>query len=208
MPSTADRNERQLLLLREIAAVMYAEGISFWLRGGWALDFLCGRTNRLHADLDLIACVRSRRRIEDLLRPRAFVSVAVAIPQAQISFTKLGEEVSFVLILRNSAGQVLTPGFETWPWPADAFDGPVRTLYGVTCQILAPEALLEEKENYQRHTGRELREKDRESIRLLRELIAAQPPPAKATASATGEGVRPATQSGHSHRRQTTRPDG
>jgi Aminoglycoside-2''-adenylyltransferase len=205
MPPSAGGNERQLRLLREIVCVLREEAIPFWLRGGWALDFLRGQTGRPHSDLDLVACAGSRRPIEDLLRSRAYVSRALAIPQAQISFTKLGEEVSFVLVEKDSAGQVLTPGFELWPWPAGAFDGPVRTLDGLTCRIIAPEALLEEKENYQRHVGRELREKDHESIRALRELVAAQPAASAAAASATGHGVCPATQSGQSHMRQTTR---
>ena len=171
-----DRNKRQLDLLREIAQVLRVEGIAFWLRGGWALDFLRGRTDRPHADLDLVVCLRRRDRVEAVLSTRGYVGRSLAIPQAQLDFSKRGEEVSFVLIERGEAGQVVTPGFETWPWPTGAFEGPVRTLHGITCQIVASSALLEEKESFRLHVGNELREKDRESIHLLRELLSFESP--------------------------------
>ncbi len=45
-------NEAQLRVIREIAELFGAAHIRFWLRGGWALDFLLGEITRPHGDID------------------------------------------------------------------------------------------------------------------------------------------------------------
>jgi hypothetical protein len=48
-----DRAARtQLDVLREIVQILTYLRVRFWLRGGWALDFLQGAVTRPHADID------------------------------------------------------------------------------------------------------------------------------------------------------------
>ena len=66
--------DRQFRLLAEIARTLDEAGIAFWLRGGWALDFLVGRIRHDHADIDLVAWLADRDAIDGALasaRPRA-----------------------------------------------------------------------------------------------------------------------------------------
>jgi hypothetical protein len=44
----AARNQRQLALLREIDHFLGTGRIHYWLRGGWAMDFLLGEATREH----------------------------------------------------------------------------------------------------------------------------------------------------------------
>jgi hypothetical protein len=163
--------ERQFAVLAELAAALGAAGIPFWLRGGWALDFLLGRITRPHADIDLVARLSDRDGIFDALTSEGFRH-ARELPGAAIDFERDGESVQIVLFERSPSGTLVTRGFESWPWPDGALDGPVREIDGVVCRTLAPSALLEEKATYRKHRGRELREKDHLSIRLLRQVLA------------------------------------
>ena len=45
----------QLDLLRQVDALLRPVDIKFWLRGGWAIDFLLGRLTRSHSDIDIVA---------------------------------------------------------------------------------------------------------------------------------------------------------
>jgi hypothetical protein len=46
--------ESQLKVLSEISRISEEIGFTFWLRGGWAIDFLLGKITRQHDDIDLI----------------------------------------------------------------------------------------------------------------------------------------------------------
>ncbi|MCM3390153.1 hypothetical protein M3649_18825 [Ureibacillus chungkukjangi] len=50
-----------------ISTISKRIGIVFWLRGGWAIDFLLGKVTRRHEDIDLITCIQNRDRLEDEL---------------------------------------------------------------------------------------------------------------------------------------------
>ena len=59
-----DQNLSQLNVLGEINAIFSSLRGRFWLRGGWAIDFLLGKITRPHEDLDLVTWVRHRDRLE------------------------------------------------------------------------------------------------------------------------------------------------
>lgn len=159
----------QFSLIRELVPLLGEAHVRFWLRGGWALDFHAGRITRPHKDVDLVTWSRHRPRLRRLLEANGYRTVRFDEPQ--IFFRKHRHEVNFAMIRRGSAGTIVTPRLEQWPWPAGAFMGAPLTLRGVTCRALTLRALLEEKERYQQFRGVPLRPKDDVSIRLLRELI-------------------------------------
>jgi hypothetical protein len=162
--------EIQFSLIRELARLLGAAHIRFWLRGGWALDFHAGRVTRPHKDVDLVTWTRHRWRLRRLLERHGYVTVRFDEPQ--LFFEKRGQEVNFAMIKRGRCGEIVTPHFETLPWPEGAFSGPPRTFRDVTCRALTLETLLEEKEGYEESRGVPLRPKDEVSLRLLRELLA------------------------------------
>ncbi|TML17801.1 MAG: hypothetical protein E6G33_02020 [Actinobacteria bacterium] len=67
--------DRQFRLLAEIARTLDEAGIAFWLRGGWALDFLVGRIRHDHADIDLVAWLADRDAIDGTLASCGFKRV-------------------------------------------------------------------------------------------------------------------------------------
>jgi hypothetical protein len=156
-------------LLAEIADALDGADVAFWLRGGWALDFLLGEVRPDHADIDLVAWLSDGDAIRDALTARGF-ALDHEVPDVAIDLEKDGESIQILLLHRTPAGELVCRGFESWPFPEGALDGPVRRLEGIRARTLAPHALLYEKETYEVNKGRSPRAKDEESIRLLREL--------------------------------------
>jgi hypothetical protein len=162
-------NETQLELLRELEDVLGRARIRFWLRGGWALDFLLGRITGEHADIDVVTWLQHKRRLRAVLRSRRFQELPSPNPQTQAIFTKGGQELSILFVTRLGA-DVVVPGLESWPFAPASFGDVFRTLHAVTCRVLPARALIHEKERHSGWSGRALRAQDRESLRLLREL--------------------------------------
>ena len=160
----------QLKLISEIADLFKRARFRFWLRGGWALDFLIGRVTRTHSDIDLVTWRRHAGRVQQMLRASGY-EVATVTEQAAIHFAKHDQDVAFAFIKRDEQGRIVTPGREFWPWPP--FPDALRSLDGIACRTMSVAALLEEKENYKKHSGRPLRPKDKDSIRALRSLRSA-----------------------------------
>jgi hypothetical protein len=158
----------QLRLISEIAGLLRQAHIRFWLRGGWALDFLIGRVTRDHGDIDLVARFRQRSRIRHLLEANGYRVVRLA-DLASIHFSKHGQDIAVAFIWTDEMARTVTPGREFWPWPP--FPNRVRVLEGIACRTMSAEALLEEKTHYERYSGRPLRPKDVESIVALRALL-------------------------------------
>jgi hypothetical protein len=158
----------QLKLISEIADLFRRARFRFWLRGGWALDFLIGEVTRTHSDIDLVTWSRHAGRIRRMLEASGY-EVATVTDQAAIHFAKNGQDVAFAFIEKDKQGRFVTPGREFWPWPP--FPEALKTLNGIACRTMSAAALLEEKENYEKYSGRPPRTKDLKSIETLRSLV-------------------------------------
>ena len=170
-----DTNTRiQFRLLTEIERLFRQARIRFWLRGGWALDFLIGRVTRTHSDIDIVTWRRHARRVQRLLEGEGY-QIATVTDLAAIHFAKDRQDIGIAFIRKDDQGRTVTPGREFWPWPPSPFPLAKKVLDGIACRTMSVEALLEEKENYEQYSGRPLRPKDRESIRALRALRSARP---------------------------------
>ncbi len=162
--------QTQLRLLAEIDRLFRQARLRFWLRGGWALDFLIGRVTRTHSDIDLVTWRRHASRIQRLLEGAGY-EIATITDLAAIHFAKDRQDVGIAFIRKDDRERIVTPGREFWPWPP--FPLAKKVLEGIACRTMSAEALLEEKENYEKYSGRPPRLKDLESIRALRALRSA-----------------------------------
>ena len=158
----------QFKLISEIARLCKSARMRFWLRGGWALDFLIGSVTRSHSDIDLVTWRRHADRIESTLLAAGY-RVATVTDQAAIHFTKADQDIGIAFIKKDQEGRFVTPGREFWPWPS--FPQALRTLDGVACRTMSVAALLEEKVNYEKYSKRPPRPKDLASIQTLRSLV-------------------------------------
>lgn len=162
-------NDRQLALLREVDAFLREARIRYWLRGGWALDFILGEVTHEHGDIDLVTWKRHETRLRRAFETHGFVTTEQS---ASVDFEKNGVEVN-VLFLKKGPGVVYHASFRDEPrWNADALADAPRQLVGLTCRTISPQGLLEEKEKTPRWLGRPPRQKDLEAMEVLRRLLA------------------------------------
>lgn len=160
---------RQLEVLREIDEILSRERVRYWLRGGWAIDFLLGRVTRPHADLDLVVWQRHRQRIERALVDAGF-QVDRELP-VQTDLVKDGQDITFVYLERDRDGTIVAHGVPEWPWEPSALPDRRHRLHDIRARVVSPEHMLEDQETWEEATGRSPRPKDAQTKKLLREII-------------------------------------
>ncbi|GIN86356.1 hypothetical protein J6TS2_27420 [Heyndrickxia sporothermodurans] len=163
----------QLKILSEISAISTEIGCEFWLRGGWAIEFLLGRVTRAHDDIDLVTWIQHREQLEHALAGAGYKQTHVKeeFRGRQSDFCKDVVEITFSYITRTSEGSLIMNGLPEWVWRADSLLPQDYLLSGISARVLNPRQLLEEKEVYEQ-IGRTPRSKDVESKRILNRIIA------------------------------------
>ncbi|WP_420627572.1 nucleotidyltransferase domain-containing protein [Candidatus Leptofilum sp.] len=158
----------QFDIISQIQSVLHTAGIPFWLRGGWAVDFLLERITREHSDIDLVAWKRHAVQLRSLFEQADFTFMRDT--GVQYDFTKCGQEISVVFI-SQIRGELFVEGIPDWVWLPEALSLPPQELDGSFCHVLSPAQLLEEKVGYQKDTGRSPRTKDLQSMKTLNQII-------------------------------------
>jgi hypothetical protein len=162
-------NMRQLAVLREVDRFLRAARIRYWLRGGWALDFVLGEITREHGDIDLVTWKRHEGRLRGAFQDHGFV---VTPRSASVDFRKRGIDVN-VLFIERGPGVVHTAGVRGEPrWRDRVLAGPPRELAGLRCRTISPQGLLEELEKTPAWLGRPPRAKHLAAMEELGRLVA------------------------------------
>jgi hypothetical protein len=165
----AQTNAAQWQLITEVNHLFTQANIDFWLRGGWALDFLLGEVTREHSDIDFVTWKKHAATVKQLLSDNGYTFQREI--GAQMDFAKSDQDISVVYIGFNSAGQIYPPDIPDWIWLDGVLDYPPQHLNGLVCRVLSPQQLLDNKLTYQSAKGTPLRTKDKLSIEKLRKLI-------------------------------------
>lgn len=164
--------DSQLKVLSEISAISKSLEIEFWLRGGWAIDFLLGKITRPHDDIDLVTWIQNREQFENALAQAGYERIPVSkeFRNRQSDFLKDNIKVTFVYITHSVNGSIIMNGLLEWIWRADSLLPQSFMLHGISAKVLNPKQLLEEKEVYEQ-IGRKTRQKDIESKKVLQYII-------------------------------------
>lgn len=165
------RTRTQLAILRRLQDELTTAQVRWWLRGGWAVDFMLGRITRPHSDIDIVVWARHRRRTHRVLL-EAGLDLAREWPPTQADYQVCGETVSVAYLARTPDCRVITAGIPVWEWPDGSLGRRPRRLEGIDARVVGPRQLLWEKESTERGTGRPLRPKDVQSMATLLEIIA------------------------------------
>jgi hypothetical protein len=169
MNETFENTQSQLKILREINEICSSLDATFWLRGGWAIDFLLGKVTRTHSDIDLVSLIQHRTDLEKTLVEAGFQQIPVT--EFQTDFLKDGVDISFVFVERSNEGRIFAYSIPDWEWRSDALQTQKYQLQGISVHVLSPQMLLEEKQVYEEGTGRKPRPKDLESMKILSGII-------------------------------------
>ena len=109
---------RQLHLIREVAELLEGGDVRFWLSGGWAVDFHAGRITRGHSDVDIVVYHEDQPRLVALLAEAGLDPVGEGPGIAWFERDGLRLETTFI---RESGEDLVTPGYESWPWPEEGW---------------------------------------------------------------------------------------
>lgn len=132
--------------LEAIAAVS-SLGMRLWLRGGWAMDFFLGRVTRAHRDVDWFAWSSDAELLAAALTHRGYELLPEPAHDRRLDFVRHGVDLSFALIDRDAAGDVVVAG-GPWAgkrWPAGMLDWPAGRIGDLRCPIISPSAQIEIK---------------------------------------------------------------
>jgi len=169
------RERRQLELIHEFASLAGESGVEWWLRGGWALDFLLGRVTRAHEDIDLFIWAADAPRLLPSLKGKGYEEIGGPPPEQQRNLVKDCEEFHLTLIEENELGVVTAGGrWANFPWPRGMLDGPIGRIGDIRCRPISPEAQLWAKEEAPHALSHPLRDRDHADIALLRQALAAE----------------------------------
>lgn len=138
----------QLSALDHVHRRFEAEGVEYWLFGGWAVDFHASTVTRPHDDVDLVIWLRDRARVARLLQHDGWTHEPEGAEDGSTAFTRRGVRVELAFLQRDDAdGEPYTPLADDRraAWALGAFGPEVLTLAGVRARVIGLAALREEK---------------------------------------------------------------
>jgi hypothetical protein len=140
-------NRAQLDALDTVHRRFAAEGVQYWLFGGWAVDFHVGAVTRPHDDLDIAIWLRELTTVARLLRQDGWTHEHANGQEGSTLFTRRGVRLELAFLQCDDDGDPYTPLAQgrRAGWAAGAFGEEVRTLAGVTARVIGLAALHEEK---------------------------------------------------------------
>lgn len=151
--------------LLELYGELRRQGLTTWIDGGWGVDALLGEETRSHQDVDLVVQEIDLERLVGVLRDKGYghAEKSDTRPWNFVMQNAAGEEVDIHVINFDQHGNgIYGPPEDGQAYPASAFSGR-GTIDGqdVLCMSV--------KYQMENHTGYELRDKDRQDVRRLRE---------------------------------------
>src|SRR5437588_1420514 len=95
-PMVDARTLAQVDILRAIQQRLARAHVRWWLRGGWAIDFMLGQITRCHGDIDIVVWSRHRQRVRQALQDAGLTPAREWVSQSDF---RLGDEVVSVIYL-------------------------------------------------------------------------------------------------------------
>ena len=159
--------DRQWAVLEALATA--SRGLRFWLSGGWALDFHCGRVTRRHSDIDVIVHEDDRGRFWEALRASGMCRGSVRSSGVVDTVRCGGVEVEVTYVYAQG-DMIVTRGVEHWPWPEGSLDDPPRRFQELEIGVVSVAGLLEMKTRYEEFFDVPMRVQDDLDAQLLMDL--------------------------------------
>jgi hypothetical protein len=161
------KTSEQLAVLAELDQVFADRGMTYWLFGGWAVDFHIGRVTREHGDIDIAVWSGDRTRLTGLLLDRAWHHTPEPEEDGYTCFTREGVRLEVAFLARDAFGHVYTPLRDgRGEWPADSFGDSVARLHGVSAHLVSRDSLIADKSAIR--ADAETTAKDRADVASLR----------------------------------------
>jgi hypothetical protein len=172
-----EKTAGQLRVIREVVAVLPANGISAWLFGGWGLDTRIGRITREHGDVEFWVERIHAERSKAFLVAAGATALPTQPPEEACEFTSGEVSFSTAYFDRWPDGTFSQPlgRFSDWLFPPGSFGEEPVTLDGTPVLAMSVSGMLAMKEQFPRlRNGRPWRQKDITDMAILRRLASAE----------------------------------
>lgn len=139
----------ELAALARIYELLEANGIKYWLFGGWAVDFHAGSVTRTHDDLDIAVWLNDHNRIAALLAADGWEHAPEEDEDGHTGYERGSVRLEPAFLARGENGEVYTPLREgRAAWPDGAFESDVAELLGVRASVISLHALEADKARF------------------------------------------------------------
>jgi dihydrofolate reductase len=137
---------RQLAALAAVDGLFERAGLTYWLFGGWAVDFYAGSITRPHSDVDIAVWLVDRPGIAALLEEDGWRHAPEPDEDGGTGYERDGVRLELTFLVRDGSGRVVTPLRTVEAvWPKDGFGDAVGELEGVRARLIGLEALTRGK---------------------------------------------------------------
>ena len=120
--------------------------VTYWLFGGWAVDFHVGRVTRYHEDIDVAVWRADLDRIQILLEVQGWFQVTEPEEAGYTAYERRGVRLELALLARDDAGTPYTPLAEgRGDWPAGSLADIEAELDGVRARVVGLASLIADK---------------------------------------------------------------
>jgi hypothetical protein len=131
----------QLAALRSVHELFAAEGIEYWLFGGWAVDFYAARITRDHEDVDVAVWRDDQDLIDDVLRRDRWTHAPADGEDGGTGYERDSVRLELTFLARDDAEVYIPLRGGRIPWAADSFGPDVAELDGVRARLITLAAL-------------------------------------------------------------------
>jgi hypothetical protein len=161
----------QLAMIDELHGLFTNVGTSYWLFGGWAVDFHVGRVTRDHADIDLAVWRSDLEQVRGALDAAGWSLVRDSPAQGFAEFAHGPARLDLTWIDRDAAtGAVYTPLAEgRGSWPMGSFGSDVAELAGVRATVVSLDSLVTDKSEIRSDAA--AARKDRADVSVLKGFL-------------------------------------
>ena len=143
---TQSKASDQLAALAELHHLFQSHDLTYWLFGGWAVDFHAGRVTRAHGDIDIAVWYDDRTRLAALLERQGWVHSLQIGEDGYTSYERGGIGLEVAFLARDDQGLVYTPLRDgRSEWPNETFGDDVVELMGVQARVIGFRALVADK---------------------------------------------------------------
>ncbi|HEY2408121.1 MAG TPA: hypothetical protein VGI10_19070 [Polyangiaceae bacterium] len=141
-----DGARAQLAAIARLDRMLEANGLAYWLFGGWAVDFHVGALTRAHGDIDVAVWSHDRERVAALLDEDAWRHAAEPGEDGYTCYERDAIRIDVAFLARDESGRVYTPlRAGRGEWPRDSFGNDRLELLGVRARVISLAALVAEK---------------------------------------------------------------
>ena len=137
---------QQLSALGRVGQRLSEAGISYWLFGGWAVDFYAGAATRAHDDLDAAVWLDDVPTIATLLEADGWHHAPEADEDGGTGYEQGAVRLELTYLVRGDDGRTYTPTSRGHAaWSEEALGEDVRELNGVSARLIALAPLMRGK---------------------------------------------------------------